>query len=141
MTLDFVFNSPDHLRHQNGQHVGGPHGGAPRCVEVVPNTSGCEGYDVQPGDGYIVTVYNLDGPHPLWRNNVQMAPKVMRIHNRTEDSIELRGFRCMAQSPFGWMEFDGSEYGLTISHSGHQVRQCVLHLHDRNVDITYLGST
>ena len=25
-------------------------------------------------EGYTVTMYNLDGVHPLWKNNVQMAP-------------------------------------------------------------------
>ena len=33
--LNFVFNSPDHLRYENSIHVSGPHGGAPRAVKVV----------------------------------------------------------------------------------------------------------
>ena len=70
MNLNFVFKSPDHLRYENGRHVAGPHGGAGRAVKVEPNINGCEGYNIRGGDGYIVTVYNLDGNHPLWQNNV-----------------------------------------------------------------------
>ena len=72
MNLNFVFKSSDHLRYENGRHVSGPHGGAGRAVKVEPNVNGCEGYDIESGDGYIVTVFNLDGNHPLWQNNGQV---------------------------------------------------------------------
>jgi hypothetical protein len=79
MKLDIVFKSSDHLRYENGIHVSGPHGGTGRVVKVEPNIYGYEGYDIKVGDGYIVTVFNLDGNHPIWQNNVQMSPKPMRI--------------------------------------------------------------
>lgn len=79
MTLDFVFNSSDHLRYENGKHVSGPHGGAGRAVKVEPNIHGKE--------GFTVTLYNLDGDHPVWQNNVQMAPKQMKIYQ--EDSSKI----------------------------------------------------
>ena len=66
MNMNFVFKSSDHLRYQNGEHVVGPHGGAGRAVKVEPNINGCEGYNISGGDGYIVTVFNLDGNHPVW---------------------------------------------------------------------------
>ena len=37
--------------------------------------------NIQGEEGYTVTMYNLDGVHPLWKNNVQMAPKRMKIVN------------------------------------------------------------
>ena len=69
MILNFLFESSDHLRYENGIHVAGPHGGANRAVKVEPNINGCSGYNLQGGDGYIVTIYNLDGAHPVWQNN------------------------------------------------------------------------
>ncbi len=138
MNLDFVFKSPDHLRYENGNHVSGPHGGAGRAVKVEPNINGCEGYNVSSGDGYIVTVFNLDGNHPVWQNNVQMTPKPMRIVSQTTDKIVLRGFPVQAQSPFGWVDFNGEDYGLTIKFKNGEVENCILHMHDRNVDIEYL---
>lgn len=138
MNLDFVLKSPDHLRYENGKHVSGPHGGAGRAVKVEPNVNGCEGYDIESGDGYIVTVFNLDGNHPLWQNNVQMTPKPMRIISQSSDKIILRGYPTRAMSPFGWIDFDGSDYGLTINIKNGQIENCILHMHDRNVDIEYL---
>lgn len=139
MNLNFVFKSPDHLRYENGYHVSGPHGGAGRAVKVEPNINGCEGYNVRNGDGYIVTVFNLDGNHPVWHNNVQMTPKPMRIISQTADKIVLRGFLVQAQSPFGWMDFNGKDYGLTIKMKNSEVENCILHMHDRKVDIEYLN--
>jgi hypothetical protein len=138
MKLDFVLKSPDHLRYENGKHVSGPHGGAGRAVKVEPNVNGCEGYDIVSGDGYIVTVFNLEGDHPLWQNNVQMNPKPMRIISQSYDKIILRGYSTRAMSPFGWVDFDGSDYGLTINFKDGQLENCILHMHDRNVDIEYL---
>lgn len=140
MNLDFVFKSPDHLRYENGIHVSGPHGGAGRAVKVEPNINGCEGYNVRSGDGYIVTVYNLDGNHPVWQNNVQMTPKPMRIVSQNADKIVLRGFPVQAQSPYGWVGFNGEDYGLTIKLKNGEVENCILHMYDRNVDIEYLKS-
>lgn len=138
MDLNFVFNSSDHLRYENGIHVAGPHGGANRAVKVEPNTNGCKGYNISSGDGYIVTIYNLDGMHPVWQNNVQISPKPMRIVSRSADKIILRGYSVQAMSPFGWVDFNGQDYGLTIYIKNEEVDKCVLHMHDRKVDIEYL---
>lgn len=138
MTLDFVFNSSDHIRYQNGIHVAGPHGGANRAIKVEPNINGCSGYNIVSGDGYIVTIYNLDGMHPVWQNNVQMSPKPMRIISQSADKIVLRGYPLQAMSPFGWIDLNGQDYGLTIFLKKKQVDKCVLHMYNRNVEIEYL---
>ncbi len=124
MKLDFVFKSSDHLRYENGIHVSGPHGGAGRAVKVEPNITGNE--------GYTVTLFNLDGNHPLWRNNVQMAPKRMKIIGQNDSKIILKGY--------GFDAMGGSfeDYGLTIHFEDGQVDKCILHMHDRNVDVVYL---
>ena len=124
MNLDFVFQSSDHLRYEHGKHISGPHGGARRSVKVEPN--------IQGGEGYTVTLYNVDGNHPLWQNNIQMAPKQMQIIEHIDGKIVLRGF--------GFDAFGGSfaDYGLTIFLKGTDVTKCVLHMHDRGVDIEYL---
>jgi hypothetical protein len=124
MNLNFVFKSADHLRYENGNHVSGPHGGARRAIKVEPNISG--------GEGYTVTTYNLDGNHPLWQNNIQMAPKQMKIIKQTTNEIVLRGYG------FDQMGGSFSDYGLTIQFKDENVNKCILHMHDRKVDIEYL---
>ncbi len=139
MNLNFVLKSPDHLRYENGKHVSGPHGGARRAVKVEPNVNGCKGYDLINGDGFIVTIFNLDGEHPVWQNNIQMAPKPMRIISQSADKIVLRGYQTGAMSPFGWGDFNGADYGMTLNFQNGELESCILHMHDRNVDIKYLS--
>ncbi|AEE51130.1 hypothetical protein [Haliscomenobacter hydrossis] len=122
--LGFTFKSSDHIRYQNGRLISGPHGSAKRAVKVEPNISGRE--------GFLVTIYNLDGNHPMWQNNVQMAPKQMRIVVQSINQIVLRGF--------GFDEFGNSfeDYGLTVKLNNNVLENCILHLHDRDIDIEYL---
>ncbi len=136
--LDFVFNSSDHLRYEGGRQVSGPHGGARRAVKVEPNINGCEGYNVKGGIGYIVTIYNLDGNSLIGQNNVQMTPKPMKIITQSSEKIELRGYPIQVISPIGWVDFNGSDYGLTILLKNGNIENCILHMYDRNVDIKYL---
>jgi hypothetical protein len=124
MNLDFVFKSSDHLRYENGIHVSGPHGGAGRAIKIEPNITG--------GKGYSVTLYNLDGDHPVWQNNVQMAPKQMEIIQRVNDKVVLRGYG------HDNMGSSFADYGLTIHSEDDQVTKCILHMHDRGFDIEYM---
>ncbi|MBK7691389.1 MAG: hypothetical protein IPK62_03070 [Bacteroidetes bacterium] len=125
MNLNFVFKSPDHIRYENGIHVSGPHGGAGRAIKVEPNING--------GDGLTVTLYNMDGNHPVWQNNVQMAPKQMKIIEQTSDMIILRGYgNDMMGASF-------ADYGLTVNYENGDIKNCILHMHDRGVDIEYLA--
>jgi hypothetical protein len=122
--LNFVFASSDHIRYENGKYVSGPHGGAGRAVKVEPkgNERGA----------VLVTMYNLDGDHPFWQNNIQMAPKQMKVIQETEAKIVLRGYgQDMMGSSF-------ADYGLTINKENGKLKNCILHMHDRSVDIEYL---
>lgn len=130
-TLDpFVFVSDCHQRYQNGEEVMGLQQ-CTRTVRVEKNTSGCRGYKLNPGDGYIVKVYNDDLGKP------NMSDKPMRIVNKTADKVELRGFPIEAQTPFGWQEVDYRDYGFTVYYEKGKVVKCVLHMFDRNVDLEY----
>ena len=48
-----VFDSSDHIRFQNGQNVSGHNYGCNRRLVIEKNIEG--------GEGYTVTMYNLDG--------------------------------------------------------------------------------
>jgi tetratricopeptide (TPR) repeat protein len=120
LDLDFVFHSSDHLRYENGRHVSGPHGGAPRAIKVEANISGNE--------GYTVTMFNTDGGQAV----VQMAPKQMKLVGADNEKIQLKGYGRDA------MGASFADYGLTIYHNEGNIEKCILHMFDRNVDIEYL---
>ena len=119
-SLEFVFHSSDHLRYENGRHVSGPHGGAPRAIKVEPNISGNE--------GYTVTMFNTDGGQAV----VQMAPKQMKLVKADSEKLELKGY--------GYDQEGSSfaDYGLTVFLDRQNIEKCILHMYDRGVDIEYL---
>lgn len=128
-----VFDSSDHVRFQNGQAVSGHNIGCNRRLVIEKNIEG--------GDGYTVTMYNLDGIHPLWQNNVQMAPKRMKIISVKEDIVEFRGFgydenAIAIGAPLQDASFEN--YGIVIMIEGTSIARAQLNMYDRNISIVYL---
>lgn len=122
---ELVFRSSDHIRYQNGQNVSGHNYNCHRSIKIQNNINNSE-------IGYTVTIYNEDGIHPLWGNNIQMAPKQMKIIKKGDDFVTLQGYGYDA------MGASFSNYGLTIKFGNDETQSCILHMLDRNVDLEYL---
>lgn len=131
LTLEpFVFKSNQHQRYEGGHPVKGLQN-CLRTIRLEKNVSGCEGYIIEPGDGYIVKIYNDDLGKP------NMSDKPMRIYRQSSTSVELRGYPLKAKSPFGWMDVDYSDYGFIIYFENGHVSKCSLHMYDRDTFIDY----
>lgn len=128
-----TFDSSDHIRFQNGQNVSGHNYGCNRRLIIEKNIQGDE--------GYTVSMYNLDGIHPLWQNNIQMAPKRMKIVNINRNIVELRGYgydgNALAMgAPLEAASFEN--YGLVLMIEDDKIIRAQLNLFDRKVSIVYL---
>ena len=128
-----IFDSSDHIRFQNGQDVSGHNYGCNRRLVIEKNIQGDE--------GYTVTMYNLDGIHPLWQNNVQMAPKRMKIIKVDGNIVELRGYgfdeNALAMGvPHEAASFEN--YGIAIMIENDAIVRAQLNMFDRNISIVYL---
>lgn len=128
-----VFDSSDHIRFQNGQNVSGHNYGCNRRLVIEKNIQGDE--------GYTVTMYNLDGLHPLWQNNIQMAPKRMKIISVKGSIVEFRGFgydeNALAMGvPLEVATFEN--YGVVLMIEDYEIVRAQLNMYDRNVCIVYL---
>ena len=118
------FDSSDHIRFQNGEDVSGHNYGCNRRFMIEKNIEG--------GEGYTVTMYNLDGFHPTWQNNIQMAPKRMRIISVDGNIVELRGYGVdMLVSSF-------SDYGVVLLIDNKTISRIQLNMFDRNICIVYV---
>ena len=126
----FVFESNCHQRFENGRPVMGLQE-CSRTISVMKNTNGCKGYILESGKGYIVKIDNNDSNKPT------MSEKPMIVVNRTETTVELRGYQIQAQTLFGWMDVDNSDYGLIVHYENRTISKCVLYLYDRDVFIEY----
>lgn len=121
---NLTFVSNHHLRKENGQLVGTTDHATYRGVKVTNATSGEEGL-------YTVSIHMLEGKHPIWQDNLTMAPKTMSIIGVTEKSVTLRGISGM--DVFN----DFSDYGIGIEVQNGKVSEITLRMYDRNIDITY----
>ena len=126
----FIFKSNEHQRYEYGEPVMGIQK-CLRTIKVEVNKNGCAGYNIEPGDGYIVSIMNND------TINAQMSAKPMRLVQVTDSSILLQGYPLFAFSPFGWQPVDYSSYGFSIHFANGVVTHCDLHMLDRNVRIEY----
>jgi hypothetical protein len=128
-----IFDSSDHIRFQNGQNVSGHNYGCNRRLVIEKNIKG--------GEGYTVTMYNLDGIHPIWQNNIQMAPKQMKIVNVDQNIVELRGFGYDENAlaigvPLEAASFEN--YGVLVMIENGEITRAQLNIFDRNVCIAYM---
>ena len=127
------FDSSDHIRFQSGNDVSGHNFGCNRRFVIEKNIEG--------GEGYTVTMYNLDGLHPLWKDNIQMAPKRMRIVSVNDNIVEFRGYGYDENSlalgvPFSDASF--ASYGIVLLIDGTEIKRIQLNMYDRDISIVYL---
>lgn len=127
-----VFDSSDHVRFQNGQDVSGHNYNCHRRITIEKNIEG--------GEGYTVTMYNMDGVHPFWQNNIQMSPKRMKIVNKHENIIEFRGYgydenALAIGAPMEAASF--ANYGVVIKIENNHIVLAQLNMFDRHVSIVY----
>lgn len=128
-----VFDSSDHVRFQNGQNVSGHNYGCNRRFVIEKN--------IQSDEGYTVTIYNLDDIHPLWQDNVQMAPKRMRIVNVKDDLVELRGYGYDENALAIGASLQNASfenYGIIVMIENDKIVKAQLNMFDRNISIVYL---
>lgn len=128
-----TFDSSDHIRFQNGQNVSGHNMGCHRRFVIERNIEG--------NQGYTITLYNMDGMHPLWQNNIQMAPKQMKIENVENNVVALRGFgfdqnALTMGAPLEMASY--SNYGILLLIDNDSINRVQLNMYDRNVSIIYL---
>ncbi len=128
-----VFDSSDHIRFQNGVNVSGHNYDSNRRIVIEKNITGNE--------GYTITIYNMDGIHPLWQNNIQMAPKPMKITSVIGNEIQLRGYGydenaiAMGVPP---QAASFASYGIVITIEFGKITQVRLDIMGRNVSLLYL---
>ena len=128
------FDSSDHIRFQKGVDVSGHNHGCNRRFVIEKNIEG--------GEGYTVTMYNLDGLHPLWKDNIQMAPKRMHIVSANDNIVKLRGYGYDENAlALGVPLEDASfaNYGVALLIEDGAIKRLQLNMYDRDISIVYLN--
>lgn len=118
---DYKFLSDDHTRIENGVSVSADNKGAWRGIRIKTSDNLY----------FYVTMYNMDGNHPIWGNNIQMSEKQMKLISEDSEKIILRGY---GEDALG---SSFADYGITLYKTNSNVDKIALHMHDRSIDIVY----
>lgn len=86
-------------------------------------------------------MYNMDGKHPLWQNNIQMAPKRMKIVSVSDNIVELRGYgydenALAIGAPLEAASY--ANYGVVLLLKNNKIERIQLNMFERNICIIYL---
>ena len=129
--LDLVLKSTHHQRYQNDVPVMGPQY-CNRQIKIEHKIfkDMFNGLEVNPKEGFIVTMWNTDLEPPTQH----MQPKMMEKVYDAGDEILLQGVTLKAM---GRVMHNDRDYGITLHLKNRNVIKCVLHLYDRGVDIEY----
>ncbi len=131
---DFYFESHSHQRFEpTGRGAIPLQCNVGRAIKIEDNISGDIGC-------YTMTIYNLDGNHPIWGNNIQVSPKPMMITEQSDSKIVLRGYgydKNAVMMGVSQQEASFTDYGMDIYHSNGEIIKCVFHRFDRNFTIEY----
>ncbi|WP_192820955.1 hypothetical protein [Rufibacter sp. LB8] len=116
----FVSNS--HQRLENGRIVSdNPNSG--RAIRIENNING--------GQGHTVSIYSLDGIHPVWKNYLQMSPKQMKVVSEINNKVLLAGYGSDTNGE------SFANYELAIKHDIGDIESIELKIKDRNIAIVY----
>ena len=129
--LDLVLKSTHHQRYQNDIPVmGSQYCNRQIKIEHKIFKDMFNGLDVNPKEGYLVTMWNTDLEPPTQH----MQPKMMERVYDYGDEILLQG---VALKAMGRVMHNDKDYGITLHLENRCVVKCVLHMYDRDVDIEY----
>lgn len=83
----------------------------------------------------------MDGKHPLWQNNIQMAPKRMKIVSVSDNIVELRGYGydenvLAIGAPLEAASY--ANYGVVLLLKNNKIERIQLNMFERNICIIYL---
>lgn len=86
-------------------------------------------------------MYNMDGVHPFWQNNIQMAPKRMKIVSVSDNIVELRGYgydenALAIGAPLEAASY--ANYGVVLLLKNNKIERIQLNMFERNICIIYL---
>ena len=129
--LDLLLKSTHHQRYQNDIPVmGSQYCNRQIKIEHKIFKDMFNGLEVNPKEGFIVTMWNTDLKPPTQH----MQPKMMKMAYDFGDEILLQG---IALEAMGRVMHNDRDYGITLHLENRNVVKCVLHMYDREVDIEY----
>ena len=107
-----------------------------RRVVLKINRIGHHSYpDVEPGDGYLFTIYNDD------LGTAQLGTKPVRLVAANEDYLIFRGYDVLAMGPFGLIDPGNTDYGIAVFLSNMSIRKIAFYRYDTRKCYEYANTS
>lgn len=107
-----------------------------RRVVLKVNQIGHHSYpDVQPGDGYLFTIYNDN------LGTAQLGTKPVRLVMATEDYLIFRGYDVLAMGPFGLIDPGNTDYGVAVFLKNGGIRKIAFYRYDTRKSYEYANQS
>ena len=107
-----------------------------RRVVLKVNRTGNQAYPfLQPGDGYLFTIYNED------LGTTQLGTKPVRLVTANQNYLVFRGHDVLAVGPLGLMDPGNTDYGVAIFLDGKRIRKIAFHRYDTKKSYEYANTS
>lgn len=99
------------------------------------NRNGHSSYpDLQPGDGYLFTIYNED------TGTAQLGTKPVRLVTANENYLVFRGSEVLALGPFGLIDPGNTDYGVAVFLDNNRIRKISFYRYDTKKSYEYANT-
>ena len=107
-----------------------------RRVVLQINRNGHHAYpDVEPGDGYLFTIYNDD------LGTAQLGTKPVRLVMACENYLIFRGYDVLALGPFGLIDPGNTDYGVAVFLNNRSIRKIAFYRYDTKKCYEYANTS
>lgn len=110
--------------------------GLQRRVVLQINHDGHHAYpNVEPGDGYLFTIYNDD------LGTAQLGTKPVRLVLACENYLIFRGYDVVAMGPFGLIDPGNTDYGVAVFLENRSIRKIAFYRYDTKKCYEYANTS
>lgn len=103
-----------------------------RRIVLQINSNGHQAYPyIEPGDGYLFTVYNDD------LGTAQLGTKPVRLVMACEDYLIFRGYDVLALGPFGMIDPGNADYGVAVLFNNSSISKIAFYRYDTKKSYEY----
>ena len=100
------------------------------------NKYGHQAYpDVEPGDGYLFTIYNDN------LGTAQLGTKPVRLVTANEKYLVFRGYDVLAMGPFGLVDPGNTDYGMDVFLENRSIRKIAFYRYDTKKCYEYANTS
>ena len=133
---DIEYESDIFITYQEGSQTFTIDRDMKRRLVLKINRYGHQSYPtIEPGDGYLFTIYNDD------LGTAQLGTKPVRLVTANENYLIFRGYDALVMGPFGLIDQGNTDYGVAIFLNNMSIRKIAFYRYDTRKSYEYANTS